>query len=238
MRNILYIGVDFEQYIRLKGTLQEYNCVSSISLADGFTQFNQQQYCLIILNLEIIAADVEQEELVRCFRRAHPVPIIALRTDISDSAVVRFLNAGADLLLSIHTPDEVLLAHMRTLINRFMRLNHMNRERYNPIGLQVGDFNIDLDRRQVFVRDNRIVLSNKEFELLTFFAENPERVLTEDQIFEHVWNTNREFHSGIAKPINRLRQKIEPDHRNPIYIRSVRGMGYQFVPSLAESCDI
>ena len=74
--------------------------------------------------------------------------------------------------------------------------------------------------------------------LLLFFAQNPNRVLTEAQIYDRVWHTDKGFHSSIAKPINRLRQKIEPDQRNPVYIQSIRGVGYQFVPNIVTSCDI
>lgn len=114
----------------------------------------------------------------------------------------------------------------------------MDREQSCRTELCVGDFEIDLMRRQVSLKGEKIELSGKEFDLLVFFAQNPERVLTEAQIYERVWHTDKDFHSSISKPINRLRQKIEPDIRNPVYIRSVRGVGYQFIPNFVVSCDI
>ena len=114
----------------------------------------------------------------------------------------------------------------------------MEREQNRRTNLYVGDFEIDLMRRHVFLKGKKIDLSSKEYELFLFFAQNPEQVLTEAQIYEGVWNSDKDFHSSIAKPIHRLRQKVEPDQRNPSYIRSVRGAGYQFMPSLITSCDI
>ncbi len=221
MQNILFIGTDFVQYQRLKPTLTQFSCTYSVSLPEGVTQFNQREFCLIVLNLSLVPSNTGQEELLRSFRRAHPVPIIALCADVKDSDTVRLLDAGADQALSSQAPDEVLAAYARALIYRYTTLDRMDRDLKNSMELCTGDFKIELFRRQVFVKENRIDLSEKEYELLILFMQNPERVLSEEQICERLWNTEKEFHSGIAKPINRLRQKIEPDPRNPTYIRSV-----------------
>ena len=141
-------------------------------------------------------------------------------------------------MLSLQAPDEVLTAYIHTLINRYTLLDHIDREQQSQSDFCIGDFTIDLRRRQVFLKGKQIDLSGKEYDLLLFFAQNPEQVLTEDQIFDRVWHTEKDFHSGLSKPINRLRQKIESDHSNPVYIRSIRGVGYQFVPRPVESCDI
>jgi len=231
-QSILFIGTDFEQYLRLKATLSEFACTYSVSLPEGVWQFNQQEFCLIILNLSLILSNAGQEELLRSFRRAHPVPIIALCADVSNSDVVRLLDAGADQVLSMQAPDDVLAAYTHSLINRYTLLDHMEREQHKQIEFCIGDFVIDLLRRQVSVKDERVELSNQEFELLILFAQNPERVLRESQIAERMWKSDKDFHSGISKPVNRLRQKIEPDPGEPKYIRSVRGVGYQFMPSI------
>jgi len=142
------------------------------------------------------------------------------------------LDAGADQVLSVQVPDEVLVAYTHTLIRRYTLLDRMEREQHKQIEFRIGDFVIDLIRRQVLVKNERVELSNQEFELLILFAQNLERVLTEAQISERVWKSDKDFHSGVSKPINRLRQKIEPDPGEPKYIRSVRGVGYQFMPSI------
>ena len=87
MQSILFVGADFEKYLRLREVLSELGCVYSVSLPDGIRQFNQQQFCLLILDLSLIPSDSGQEELLRSFRRAHPVPIIALCGNTEDSNV-------------------------------------------------------------------------------------------------------------------------------------------------------
>lgn len=238
MQSILFVGADFEQYLRQKAILNKFECVYSVSLPDGIRQFNQQPFSLLILDMSLITSDAGQEELLRSFRRAHPFPIIALCGNIEDSNVVRLLSAGADQVLAAQTSDEILAAYTHTLINRYTLLDTLEREPNRRTNLHIGDFEIDLMRRQVFIRGKKIDLSSKEYELFLFFAQNPERVLSEEQIYEGVWDSDKDFHSSIAKPIHRLRQKIELDQRNPSYIRSVRGAGYQFMPSPIISCDI
>lgn len=239
MQHILFIGTDFEQFCRLKTILKEYYCIYSIDLLEGTKQYNRhKQLCLVVINLSVILLDYGPEELLCSLRRARPTPIIALSDSMEDSNVVCLLNAGADQVLAIQTPDEVLAAYMNTLINRYTLLNNIDQEQLSQTTFHIGDFSFDFRRKQVFLKGEQIELSRKEFDLLLFFAQNPDRVLSEEHILERVWHTDKNFHSSISKPINRLRQKIEPDHRVPVYIRSVRGRGYQFSPSSVESCDI
>jgi len=237
-QSILFMSTDVEQYLRLKSTLSEFTCIYSVSLPEGVSLFNQQKFCLIVLNLSPILSPAGQEELLRSFRRAHPVPLIALCSEANDSNLVRLLDAGADQVLSVEVSDKVLAAYAHALINRYTQLDLMERELHDPIELRVGDFVIDLIRRHVCLKGKKIDLSNQDFELMLLFAQNPERVLTEAQISERVWNVDKEFHSGVSKPISRLRQKIEPGTDEPSYIRSVRGIGYQFMPDPAESYDV
>ena len=133
---------------------------------------------------------------------------------MEDSNVVCLLNAGADQVLAIQTPDEVLAAYINTLINRYTLLKNIDQEQLSQTTFHIGDFSFDFSRKQVFLKGEQIELSRKEFDLLLFFAQNPDRVLSEEHILERVWHTDKNFHSSISKPINRLRQKIEPDHRS------------------------
>ena len=238
MQHILFISADFEQYIRLKTILNDFTCVYSVNLSDGIRQFNQHRFSLIVLDLSLIPSIEDQEELLRSFRRAHPVPIVTLCENVEDANVVRLLGAGSDQVLDIQTADAVLTAYVQTLVNRYTLLDYMDREQDGQAELCIGDFKIDLMRRQVFLKGEKIELSGKEFDLLLFFAQNPNRVLTETQIYDRAWHTDKDFHSSIAKPINRLRQKIEPDQHNPVYIRSIRGVGYQFIPNIVTSYDV
>lgn len=187
MQHILFIGTDFEQFCRLKTILKEFSCLYSIDLSEGTRQYNQhKQLCLVVINLSLILLDFGPEELLCSFRRARPTPIIALSDNTEDSNVVCLLNAGADQVLAIQTSDEVLAAYMNTLINRYTLLNHIDQEQLSQTTFHIGDFFFDFRRKQVFLKGKKIELSRKEFDLLLFFAQNPDRVLSEKQILEKV----------------------------------------------------
>lgn len=231
--SVLYIGSDVAQYVALKELLGEYGVVYAAHLSEGLRQFNQRPFCLIVIDL--LLADAGRPELLQAIRRANSVPIIALHDYTEDEDIVRILNSGADLPLQRSVSPAVLEAYARSLITRYILLDHIDRDGHvGEALLRVGDFEVDLARRRVFIRGSPIKLSGKEYDLFCFFARNPDRVLTEEQIYERVWNTAKDYHSSITKPVHRLRQKIEPDLANPVYIRSVRGVGYQFTPEPEE----
>ena len=82
------------------------------------------------------------------------------------------------------------------------------------------------------------MLSSKENAIIKLFLDNVNRIFTKDMIYDMVWGSAIVDENAIMVYINRLRQKIEPDIRNPTYIHSIRGVGYQFTPKPVESCDI
>lgn len=235
--NILYIGSDFEQYVRLKERLNEFEAIYAAHLSDGIRQFNQRAYRLIIIDLLLM--DTGRNELLQALRRASPVPIIALHDCTEDEDMVRLLNSGADIPLHQTTSSVLLEAYARSLITRYTLLDHIDRDSHvGEALLRVGDFVVDLVRRRVSINGSPIKLTGKEYDLFCFFARNPDRVLTEDQIYERVWHTEKEYHSSLYKPINRLRQKIEPDLHGPVYIHTIHGVGYQFTPTPVETRDV
>lgn len=99
--------------------------------------------------------------------------------------------------------------------------------------IQYGDFFILLDKREVF-RNNQIIdLTFTEFEILRLLAQNPGRVFSKEQIYDIVWN---EPYSGdyniVMSHISHIREKIEDDPGNPMYIQTVWGVGYRFNANL------
>lgn len=84
-------------------------------------------------------------------------------------------------------------------------------------------------QRQVLRDKTEIKLTRLEYSTLVFLASNPGIVLTRTQIFEAVWNMDSDScHSSVANVIYNLRKKIEPDNKNPTYIKTVLGVGYKF----------
>ena len=85
------------------------------------------------------------------------------------------------------------------------------------------------NKRQVFQDGEEVNLTRLEYSTPVFLASNPSIVLTQEQIFEAVWNMDSDScHSSVANVIYNLRRKIEPDCKNPTYIKTVLGVGYKF----------
>ena len=95
--------------------------------------------------------------------------------------------------------------------------------------IQYGDFLILLDKREVFQSHQKIDLTFTEFEILQLLAQNPGRVFSKEQIYDIVWN---EPYSGdyniVMSHISHIRDKIEDDPGNPVYIQTVLGIGHRF----------
>jgi two-component system response regulator RegX3 len=95
--------------------------------------------------------------------------------------------------------------------------------------LESGPIRIDLDRHTISISGEEISMPLKEFELLEVLIRNSGRVLTRGQLMDRVWGLN--YHGDgktLDVHIKRLRSKIEPDPANPIYLTTVRGLGYRF----------
>jgi DNA-binding response OmpR family regulator len=99
----------------------------------------------------------------------------------------------------------------------------------DDVKMQCGDIIIDPARHLVQRNAVIITLTQREFDLLYFFACNEGIVFTQEQLFQYVWNSEYPFNTSICNRIYRLRKKIEPDLRNPTYIQTVYGVGYKFV---------
>lgn len=95
--------------------------------------------------------------------------------------------------------------------------------------LSFDNLTIDTGRRKVDLNGQGIDLTSKEFDILFFLASYPGQVFTHHQIYESIWDKEYVYDEGnITAHIGRIRKKIEPDPRHPVYILTVRGMGYKF----------
>ena len=103
-------------------------------------------------------------------------------------------------------------------------------------GLVFGALEIDQMARDVHVGGRLIELTAKEFDLLAFLASSPRQVFSRDQLLEHVWSSSSEWQgpATVTEHVRRLRRKIERDPEHPLFLHTVRGVGYRFEPGDAE----
>jgi len=165
-------------------------------------------------------------ELCRAVRERSPIPIIVLSVRGEEKHKVEALDAGADDYVTKPFSVNELLARVRANLRRVAAGETISSE---PI--QEGDFYINTESRQIRVAGKEIHLTPKEFELLTFMARHPGKVLTHRVLLNAVWGGQ-----SVQQPeylrvfINQLRKKIEPNEE-PKYILTEPWVGYRFQPA-------
>jgi two-component system KDP operon response regulator KdpE len=168
--------------------------------------------------------------LTREIRQRSQVPIIVLSVRSQDTAKVAALDEGADDYMTKPFSIQELMARVRV---QSRRLASSAETRESSI--LAGDFRIDIERRQVLVRDTEVHLTPKEFDLMVFFARNAERVLTHKVLLRAIWGP-----AGANQPeylrvlVAQLRKKIEAGSE-PKYILSEPWVGYRFSPQAASA---
>lgn len=123
-----------------------------------------------------------------------------------------------------------LLGDMVSTIGTRKNLSNYNRQQKNPLTeIREGDLYICLEHRLVMIREQEIILTVKEFDILVLLIMNPKRVFTKEQIYQHIYNDAEiEVDNRVYGLVKNLRKKIEERPEAPRYIQTVRGVGYRF----------
>ncbi len=199
-----------------------FSIVTAANGSEAITKFDQGGIDLVLLDLMI--PEVSGTEVCRQIRTKSKVPIIMLTAKDSEVDKVVGLELGADDYVTKPYSTRELVARIRAVLRR-----NSGESAIGDIGIMTaGPVRMDTDRHQVTVNSVNISLPLKEFELLEFLMRNSGRVLTRVQLIDRVWGSD---YVGDTKTldvhIKRLRAKIEVDPANPIFIQTVRGLGYK-----------
>ncbi len=191
---------------------------------EGLRQFYAVQPELVVL--DVMMPEMDGWETCRRIREMADVPILMLTARGQDEDVVRGLNVGADDYLVKPFSPEILVARVQALLRRS---SMGQREKKSTVAFRDDHLLIDLVERRVLVDGVAVHLTATEFKLLAFLVENAGLVMTFRQTLENVWGWEYQNDSHQARLyIWRLRQKIEKDPKNPVYILTEYGVGYRF----------
>ena len=137
---------------------------------------------------------------------------------------IKGLNLGADDYITKPFGMGELVARVKSHIKTYEKFNNNNKSI-----VTAGAISIDKQDRRVFVDDDEILLTQKEFDLLLFLAENPNRVFSKETLFEKIWGFDAlSDTTTITVHVARLREKIEKKNNKCQYIETVWGSGYRF----------
>jgi len=188
---------------------------------------------VVVLDLKMPGED--GFTLTRYLRERGPVGIIMLTGSGEVIDRVVGLELGADDYLTKPFDPRELLARVRSLVRRLSSGEAAPEEATATMGHEVvmGKCILNLDTKRLYLRDGEEVpMTAMEFDLLKSFAERPNRVLSRDQLLDLAHNRDMEaFDRSIDIRIMRLRRKLETDPQKPEVIKTIRGLGYMFVPA-------
>lgn len=235
----LTVGLADDFSSALQSSLSSHNLylTPALTVRDANHMLERQAFHLLIVDLEYLREILQVDWLIG-IRRITFIPVIVL-SDNPEQDTHSMVQIGADICVSGKDSHSVIADLAFAQLRRYTEYNH-----YCAPGIvassafQVGDILIDPARHTVEVRDRTVNLRPREFSLLLFFMQNPNIVLTPEQICEHAWGLNGSYNRGVSQPIYLLRQAIEPDPENPIYIQTVYRTGYRFTADKVETCDI
>lgn len=227
--------VDDEESIR---TLVEYNFSRAgfdvEGVEDGKTAYemiraNSVKYDLVVLDLMLPGLD-GMEVCRRLRQEGIATPIILLTARDEEVDLVLGLELGADDYVTKPFSPRELVARARAVLRRIENVEPEQKPVQSTSKvLRSGNIVLDVSRHEVRIAGDLMDFTPKEFDLLQYFMENPEHVLSRDQLLDRVWGYSSATDTRIVDVhVSHLREKIEQDSKNPNYIRTVRGIGYKF----------
>jgi two-component system, OmpR family, alkaline phosphatase synthesis response regulator PhoP len=158
------------------------------------------------------------------------IPILMLTAKDDEFDKVLGLELGADDYLTKPFSPREVVARIKAILRRSqLQSNGSESNQDQEEGLlKLGELKVFPERYEAFFDEQQLELTPKEFELLLYLAKNKGRVLTRDQLLSAVWNYDLAGDSRIVDVhISHLREKIEKDTKKPLYIKTIRGLGYK-----------
>ncbi|MDR1278573.1 MAG: response regulator transcription factor [Treponema sp.] len=192
------------------------------SAEEGFAIVEDWKPELIILDINLPGMD--GFEFLQKFRRSYSTPVLIVSARNSDEDQISGLGGGADEYIAKPFSPKVLVARVRAVFRRVRNFNEKDGAGF----FCFGQFTLDHDARTLKKEGKEISLSAKEFGCLDFLTKQPGKILDVETIYAGVWKNNYGDLTTVAVYIQRLRKKLEDDPANPVYIETVRGMGYRF----------
>lgn len=193
---------------------------------EGEKKALEEDFDLIILDLMLPGKD--GFEVCKSIREKKNVPILMVSAKKDDIDKIRGLGLGADDYMTKPFSPSELVARVKAHMARYERLVNSNAKPDNKI-IEIRGLKIDKTARRVWVDGEEKQFTTKEFDLLTFLAENPNHVFTKDELFREIWDMDSIGDiATVTVHIKKIREKIEFDSANPQYIETIWGVGYRF----------
>jgi len=230
MRKVLVVEDDRDIVDLLEIHLQDLDCEleKAYDGDSGLIKATGGSYDLMIL--DVMLPGVDGMEICRRLRgKEIQTPILMLTAKSEEIDKIIGLELGADDYMTKPFSVREFVARVKAIFRRQDMAKNKGVVTEQTQIFTFGDMILDIDKRKVTIKEARIDLSPKEFDLLALLASKPGKSYSRSKILNLVWGYDFEgYEHTVNSHINRLRTKIEPDLQNPIYILTTWGVGYRF----------
>lgn len=191
----------------------------------GLTRALKEEFDLVILDLML--PGVDGFEICRQIREEKNIPVIMVSAKKDDIDKIRGLGLGADDYMTKPFSPSELVARVKAHMARYERLIGSGIQENEVV--EIRGIKIDKTARRVWVNGEEKAFTSKEFDLLTFLAQNPNHVFTKEELFSKIWDMESIGDiATVTVHIKKIREKIEFNTAKPQYIETIWGVGYRF----------
>lgn len=191
----------------------------------GMERGMKEDFDFIILDLML--PGVDGFEICKKIRKAKNIPILIVSAKKDDIDKIRGLGLGADDYMTKPFSPSELVARVKAHLTRYERL--LGTMVVSNEIVEIRGIKVDKTARRVYVNGEERNFTTKEFDLLTFLMENPNRVFTKEELFREIWDMESLGDiATVTVHIKKLREKIEFNTSKPQYIETIWGVGYRF----------
>ena len=191
----------------------------------GLARALAEEFDLFILDLML--PGIDGFEICKQIREKKNTPILMVSAKKDDIDKIRGLGLGADDYVTKPFSPSELVARVKAHLARYERLIGSNTVENDMI--EIRGIKIDKTARRVWVNGEEKQFTTKEFDLLTFLAENPNHVFTKEELFREIWDMESIGDiATVTVHIKKIREKIEMNTAKPQYIETIWGVGYRF----------
>lgn len=202
---------------------ENYEVVTAQTGIEALNHFKNDTFEFVVMDLML--PDLHGEELCRLFRETSDVPIIMLTAKSTLEDKINGLSLGADDYITKPFSLRELIMRIKSISKRVYKQTTIDILSFNH-----GKLQIDKSAHTVQINSEEIYLTKIEFDILLVFAENPNRTFTREQLIEITMGYDYiGYDRTIDTHIKNIRKKIEPDLKDPQYIKTVYGVGYKFM---------
>ena len=212
-------------FISMSLKKEDFDYVIAKTCGEANALFYANRPDMIILDLGL--PDGDGIEIIKNVREISKIPIIVVSARQEEEEKIQALDLGADDYVTKPFSPSELVARVKAHLARYERLIGSNMPQNDII--EIRGIKIDKTARRVWVNGEEKQFTTKEFDLLTFLAENPNHVFTKEELFRKIWDMESIGDiATVTVHIKKIREKIEMNTNKPQYIETIWGVGYRF----------